>query len=156
MVFVWHSTPHGIGFPTQFDATVLCNDHFHECLFCQKKKSIARAKLSISIYMMLSTKNIISACNKQFSTSNWWVFAKLDLNLPFSMYLIMQFLAHRCKKKNYKPLWSAIVIIFYLAYLALAGLMNLLAQLSHRWIHLSEYNLMPLAFLTKLSIMHWI
>ena len=62
--------------------------------------------------------------------------------------------AHRCKKKNYKPLCSANVIVFYLAYLALAGLMNLLAQLSDRIIHFSEYNLMPLAFLTKLSIMH--
>ena len=43
---------------------------------------------------------------------------------------------------------------FFLAYLALAGLMNLLAQLLDRIIHFSEYNLMPLAFLTKLSIMH--
>ena len=62
--------------------------------------------------------------------------------------------AQRGKKKNYKPLCSALVIVFYLAYLALAGLMNLLAQLSDRIIHFSEYNLMPLAFLTKLSIMH--
>ena len=47
------------------------------------------------------------------------------------------------------------LLLFYLlAYLALAGLMNLLAQLSDRIIHFSEYNLMPLAFLTKLSIMH--
>ena len=53
-----------------------------------------------------------------------------------------------------KPLCSTNVIVFYLAYLALAGLMNLLAQLSDRIIHFSEYNLMPLAFLTKLSIMH--
>ena len=30
--------------------------------------------------------------------------------------------------------------------------MNLLAQLSDRIIHFGEYNLMPLAFLTKLSI----
>ena len=49
--------------------------------------------------------------------------------------------AHRCKKKNYKPLCSAIVIVIYQAYLALAGLMNLLAQLSNRIIHFSEYNL---------------
>ena len=55
-----------------------------------------------------------------------------------------------------KPLCSTNVIVFYLAYLALAGLMNLLAQLSDRIIHFGEYNLMPLAFLTKLSIMHWI
>ena len=62
--------------------------------------------------------------------------------------------AHRFKKKNYKPLCSAIVIDFLLAYLALAGLMNLLAQLSDRIIHFSEFNLMPLSFLTKLNIMH--
>ena len=66
----------------------------------------------------------------------------------------LRFIAHRYKKKNYKPLCSAFIIVFYLAYLALAGLMNLLAQLSDRIIHFSEYNLMPLAFLTKLSIMH--
>ena len=49
------------------------------------------------------------------------------------------------------------LLLFYLlAYLALAGLMNLLAQLSDRIIHFSEYNLMPLAFLTKLSNMHLI
>ena len=51
-------------------------------------------------------------------------------------------------------LCSTNVIVFYLAYLALAGLMNLLAQSSDRIIHFGEYNLMPLAFLTKLSIMH--
>ena len=62
--------------------------------------------------------------------------------------------AQRGKKKNYKPLCSAFVMVFYLAYLALAGLMNLLAQLSDRIIHFSKCNLMPLAFLTKLSIMH--
>ena len=59
----------------------------------------------------------------------------------------------RGKKKNYKPLCSAFVMVFYLAYLALAGLMNFLAQLSDRIHHFTVYNLMPLAFLTKLSNM---
>ena len=44
---------------------------------------------------------------------------------------------------------------FFLAeYLALAGLMNFLAQLSDKIHHFTVYNLMPLAFLTKLSKMH--
>ena len=40
------------------------------------------------------------------------------------------------------------LLLVLLAYLALV---NLLAQLSDRIIHFSEYNLMTLAFLTKLS-----
>ena len=43
---------------------------------------------------------------------------------------------------------------FLAAYLALAGLMNFLAQLSDRIHHFTVYNLMPLALLTKLSNMH--
>ena len=39
-------------------------------------------------------------------------------------------------------------------YLALAGWMNFLAQLSDKIHHFTVYNLMPLAFLTKLSKMH--
>ena len=43
---------------------------------------------------------------------------------------------------------------FLVEYLALAGLMNFLAQLSDKIHHFTVYNLMPLAFLTKLSKMH--
>jgi len=43
---------------------------------------------------------------------------------------------------------------FSVEYHALAGLMNLLAQLSDRRHHFTVFNLMPLAFITKLSNMH--
>ena len=45
--------------------------------------------------------------------------------------------AQRGKKKNYKPLCSAFVMVFYLAYLALAGLMNFLACGSARNVPIS-------------------
>ena len=43
---------------------------------------------------------------------------------------------------------------FLVEYLALAGLMNFLDQISNKIHHFTVYNLMPLAFLTKLSNMH--
>ena len=43
---------------------------------------------------------------------------------------------------------------FLVEYLAVAGLMNFLTQLSDRIHHFTVSNLMPLAFLTKLSNMH--
>ena len=49
---------------------------------------------------------------------------------------------------------SVICFCLLAAYLALAGLRNFLAELSDRIHHFTVYNLMPLAFLTKLSNMH--
>ena len=61
-------------------------------------------------------------------------------------------IAHRCQK-NYKRLCFAIVFwLKWAGHPAVIGL-NLLAQLSDRIHNFTVYNLMPLAFLTKLSIM---
>ena len=49
----------------------------------------------------------------------------------------------------------ALLLLWFLAeYLALAGLKNLLAQLSDRTHHFTVYSQMPLAFLTKLCTDH--
>ena len=62
-----------------------------------------------------------------------------------------------CTQMQEEELQTSVVCFCYCflaAYLALAGLMIFLAQLSDRIHHFTVYNLMPLAFLTKLSKMH--
>ena len=72
-----------------------------------------------------------------YHTSNCYK-QKLSEDQIMQNFANLSYPAHRCKKKNYKPLCScsAIVIVF-IAYLALVGLMNLLAQLSDRIIDFS-------------------
>ena len=66
------------------------------------------------------------------------------------------FLPHYTEKREEKLQTSVpcLCYCFLVEYLALAGLMNFLAQLSDKIHHFTVYNLMPLAFLTKLSKMH--
>ena len=62
-----------------------------------------------------------------------------------------------CTEKREEKLQTSVPCLCYcflVEYLALAGLMNFLAQLSDKIHHFTVYNLMPLAFLTKLSKMH--
>ena len=65
-------------------------------------------------------------------------------------------LCHVTEKREEKVQTSVpcLCYCFLVEYLALAGLMNFLAQLSDKIHHFTVYNLMPLAFLTKLSKMH--
>ena len=65
-------------------------------------------------------------------------------------------LTRRTEKREEKLQTSVpcLCYCFLVEYLALAGLMNFLAQLSDKIHHFTVYNLMPLAFLTKLSKMH--
>ena len=59
------------------------------------------------------------------------------------------------RRKIIKHLCLAFVIVFWLNTLHCTGwLDDFLAQLSDRIHHFTAYNLMPLAFLTKLSNMH--
>ena len=61
----------------------------------------------------------------------------------------------QCTEKREEKLQTSVpCLCFLVEYLALAGLMNFLAQLSDKIHHFTVYNLMPLAFLTKLSKMH--
>ena len=65
--------------------------------------------------------------------------------------------AKHCTEKREEKLQTSVPCLCYcflVEYLALAGLMNFLAQLSDKIHHFTVYNLMPLAFLTKLSKMH--
>jgi len=64
---------------------------------------------------------------------------------------------HPSTEKREEKLQTSVPCLCYcflVEYLALAGLMNFLAQLSDKIHHFTVYNLMPLAFLTKLSKMH--
>ena len=64
---------------------------------------------------------------------------------------------YKCTEKREEKLQTSVPCLCYcflVEYLALAGLMNFLAQLSDKIHHFTVYNLMPLAFLTKLSKMH--
>ena len=64
---------------------------------------------------------------------------------------------HIDERRKITNLCACLLLLFYLlAYLALAGLMNFLDQISNKIHHFTVYNLMPLAFLTKLSNMHLI
>ena len=68
-----------------------------------------------------------------------------------------QIITNRCTEKREEKLQTSVPCLCYcflVEYLALAGLMNFLAQLSDKIHHFTVYNLMPLAFLTKLSKMH--
>ena len=65
----------------------------------------------------------------------------------------LSFMAHRREEKLQTSV-PCLCYCFLVEYLALAGLMNFLAQLSDKIHHFTVYNLMPLAFLTKLSKMH--
>ena len=65
--------------------------------------------------------------------------------------------SNKCTEKREEKLQTSVPCLCYcflVEYLALAGLMNFLAQLSDKIHHFTVYNLMPLAFLTKLSKMH--
>ena len=64
---------------------------------------------------------------------------------------------HIDERRKITNLCACLLLLFYLlAYLALAGLMIFLDQISNKIHHFTVYNLMPLAFLTKLSNMHLI
>ena len=61
---------------------------------------------------------------------------------------------HREERRKITNICALPLLLFLVEYLALAGLMNFLSQVSGRNQHFTVYNLMPLAFLTKLSNMH--
>ena len=81
-----------------------------------------------------------------FHESSNFLFARMSLDTE-----------NRCTEKREEKLQTSVPCLcccFLVEYLALAGLMNFLAQLSDKIHHFTVYNLMPLAFLTKLSKMH--
>ena len=55
---------------------------------------------------------------------------------------------HREERIKITNICALPLLLFLVEYLALAGLMKFLAQLSDRIHHFTVYNLMPLAFLT--------
>ena len=86
-----------------------------------------------------------------------FLFKYLKLHKLIKIYFnIITRRTHTTEKREEKLQTSVpcLCYCFLVEYLALAGLMNFLAQLSDKIHHFTVYNLMPLAFLTKLSKMH--
>ena len=94
------------------------------------------------IKKMLDVKTL-SSCSMVFKGPSYRLEKKSNLSLPTQM-----------QEEELQTSVVCFCYCFLAAYLALAGLMNFLAQLSDRIHHFTVYNLMPLAFLAKLFNMH--